>query len=211
MKSFHYLPRFSFVVRATPVLLGAASLLAGCLSRPALKVESFAFETPAVTGSGVTSTNILALKSVTIAPTFEGQQFVYRTGDQTYERDPYAMFLVPPARMLMGTLAAHLRNGAGFADVLTETSPIKTSRSAQVYISELYGDFRKPEEAAAVLTLRFVLVVSDGAALGQSIWQREVSRRVALTQRTAAALAAGWNDALVQSMAEINSALKSLP
>jgi hypothetical protein len=113
--------------------------------------------------------------------------------------------------MLTGTIAAHLRQGGVFRDVFTQGSGLKTSRSAEVHLTEMYGDFRKPEEAFAVMTLRYVSFVPNGASSGQALWQREISRRIPLKQRSASAVAAGWNEALGQILAEINAALKILP
>ena len=159
----------------------ATLLLCGCASRAHWKMEAFALTAPSGgVGSGA-HTNILSLHRVTVSPLFEGQPFVYRTGENGYERDPYAGFLIPLNRMLEQCLRICLRDGHAFADVIEPGSSLKSSCSMEVSVSRLYGDFRQPGQPFAVLQVRFLLYSSEPAnrgtrALGGRVHQRTPPR-----------------------------------
>src|SRR5690242_2332439 len=79
----------------TLIVLGMA-ILSGCLSRPSLSPQFFTFSTPAANSAPpIDAWRVLAMRQLTIAPPFAGQSCVYRTGDLSYEQDPYGQFLVP--------------------------------------------------------------------------------------------------------------------
>jgi cholesterol transport system auxiliary component len=193
---------------ATLLALAVGAIATGCLSRPAMKKESFALTAALAPPAQASGTKILVLRRVQVSPLFEGQPFVYRTGDQSYERDPYAAFLVPPARLLTQALGDYLRHSGRYADVIEPGSSQPADEFADVTVSELYGDFRSSQEAYAVLTLRFHFYTATAPAPGRVRWQKEVSRRVPLKSFTAATLAAGWNDALAQIMGEVAAGLR---
>jgi uncharacterized lipoprotein YmbA len=184
------------------LLLVTASLATtGCLSRPPLAKETFALSLPNRSAPPKNGTNSLALRQVTLSPLFEGRAFVYRTGEHAYERDPYAEFLVPPERMLATAIREYLRGSGAFGAVLEPGSAFKPTQFAEVNVAELYGDFRKPEDTCAVLTLRWTLFTSASEpAVG---FEATASRRIPLKDRTAAALVAGWNQALREILDEI--------
>jgi uncharacterized lipoprotein YmbA len=188
----------------------ATLLLCGCATHTRWQKEAFALATPSTETGPAAHTNILSLRHVTISPLFDGQPLVYRTGENSYERDPYAEFLVPPHQMLEQCLRGYLSSGHAFADVLEPGSSLKSSWSAEVSVSQLYGDFRHRDKPFAVLQLRFLLYSTEPANRGNVFWQREYSERLPLARRTAAALVAGWNDGLQQIMAQINTQLKDL-
>ena len=48
---------------------------------------------------------------------FPISRLVYRTGEFSYERDPYAEFLVPPARDLLAPIRGYFRQNGAFAVV----------------------------------------------------------------------------------------------
>ena len=186
-------------------------LLCGCASRAPWKKEAFALTAPSGETGSAAHTNVLSLHRVTVSPLFDGQPLVYRTGEDSYERDPYAEFLVPPNRMLEQCLRNGLRNGHAFADVPDPGGSPKSSCSMDVSVSQLYGDFRQPEKPFAVLQLRFLLHSTEPANRGRVLWQRELSKRLPLAHRTPAALVAGWNAGLRQIMEEVNTELNHLP
>src|SRR6266436_6379307 len=91
-------------------LLIAAWFLNGCLSRPALKRESFNFAIPQ-TKPAASSGNerVLGVRAIEVASAYQGRLFVYRTGDSSYERDPYVEFFVSPAESLLNAIRGHFR------------------------------------------------------------------------------------------------------
>jgi ABC-type uncharacterized transport system auxiliary subunit len=184
-------------------------LLCGCASRSPWKQESFALTLPASDETGPAAhTNILSLRRVTVSPLFEDQPLVYRTGENSYEQDPYAEFLVPPNRMLDECLLNSLRNGHAFSAVRDPGGSLKPACTMEVSVNQLYGDFRQPGKPFAVLQMHFILYGNEDRE--RVLWQRDFSKRVPLAQRTPSALLAGWNTALQQIMEEVNLELKRL-
>jgi ABC-type uncharacterized transport system auxiliary subunit len=188
-------------------------VLCGCASRAKSKwkKDEFAITTPASEAGPAAHTNVLSLHRVTVAPLFEGQPFVYRTGENSYERDPYAEFFVTPNRMFEQCLRVYLRNGHAFADVLDPGSNLKSSCSMEISVSQLYGDFRQPKQPFAVLQLRFLFYSTEPDTVGRVLWEQEFSKQLPIAQRTPKALVAGWNAGLKQIMEETNMELKRLP
>ena len=191
--------------------IGLSLFLAGCLSKPALVTKRFAFETPPVAGSVAGKrTGILAVSPVQVSPLFANQALVYRIGPNEYETDPFAGFLVPPDQSLTIPLHVYLANSGLFSNVVGPDSLIKPDKVAQVYVTELYGDFRDTRQPAAVLAMR-VVIANLG---GDVILQKEYSRHLAIQKNTAEAVVAGWNQALGEIMAElatdVNAATKPI-
>jgi ABC-type uncharacterized transport system auxiliary subunit len=190
--------------------LTVALLLCGCTSRTHWRREEFAFATPADETGTAAHTNILSLRGVKVSPLFEGQALVYRTGENSYEHDAYAEFLIPPSRMLDNYLRISLRNGHAFAEVLNSGSSLDSSCSMEISVNELYGDFRQSDKPQAVLQLRFLLYSTEPDNYGRVLWQGELSRHLPVAHRTPAALVAGWEAGLQQIMDEVNADLDHL-
>ena len=192
-------------LRTCGTLVAACLLLVaftGCLSRPPLARETFALTLPAAPEStNASGTAVLLLRSVVVAPMFDGKALVYRLGEHTWEQDPYAEFLVPPAAMLAGPLRTALRRSGVFRDVIEPGSALTPDRVAEIQVTEFYGDFRKQAEPAAVLILR--CTIFDTGPKQPVRLQKEYVRRLALPERTAAGVVAGWNEALGQIVGEL--------
>jgi hypothetical protein len=151
---------------------------------------------------------VATLRTLVVAPVFENRPLVYRTGEASYELDPYAEFLVAPSRQLVQPITAYLRLAGVFRDVSERDSAVKPDHWLEVYVTELYGDFRPNEEPAAVFSMR-VLLLDPTRAPPHVLVARDYSRRVAIPQRAAAALVAGWNTALEQIMDEVAADVKA--
>jgi uncharacterized lipoprotein YmbA len=178
----------------------------GCLSRPAMHKRTYAFDTPSIgstttDSSPNTSVPVLAIKSVIVAAPFDGPSFVYRTAPQSFERDPYALFLVPPGRSLSETIRSRLRLTGAFADVLENQTGQPSEVEVEVTIRELFGDFSPGRPPAAVLSGRFVFL--DGNR--RRIWQTDQQRRIPLNERTAQAVMSGWDQAIAEIVADVGS------
>ncbi|MGO9201442.1 MAG: hypothetical protein ACLQM8_13040 [Limisphaerales bacterium] len=187
-------------------------LFSGCLSRPALHTRTFAFDLPA--GSAPTgaarSQRVVTIRSLRVAAPFDDRSLVYRVGDFSYDADPYAEFLVSPSESLRSPIRSWMRQSDFFGTVVEPGSALKPNTMAEITVLELYGDFRRPPEAAAVLTLRFVLLDSPDGVPGKLAFEAEYSRRVPLKAGNANALMAGWNEALEQILAQLGSDLRRL-
>jgi uncharacterized lipoprotein YmbA len=162
------------------------------------------FLLPALPEAGIqtaTSTHTLELRQLDAAEPFAGKSFVYRTGNFSYEMDPYAEFMVPPARMLRMPLSTHFR-GAGM-DLVDPGSPRRPTRQLEIVLTELYGDFRAGPSPAAVVTVHVTLSETAPTAVARVLLDKTYTKRVPAATRTAAVLVAAWNTALTQVLGEL--------
>jgi cholesterol transport system auxiliary component len=183
----------------TTTLIAAVCLLTGCLARPHLEKQSFIFAPASPSAAKVAPANrVLGLRSLQVAAPFESRAFVYRTGEFSYDRDPYAEFMVPPADGLISPICNWWRQAGGFKAVEEAGGALKPDTLVEIHVSQLYGDFRPSQHAAAVLTMRFVFLDAPHGVPGKFLLQREYTRDIPLNARTADALIEGWNQALAQ-------------
>ena len=197
---------------ASCVSAALGCLLTGCLTRPALERQNFALQTPAVASPATSPVGgVLVLRSCEISPLFAGRALVYRTGVNTYENDPYAGFLVAPNRVVALPIRAFLANSGLFTSVLEPDGLAMADQFLQINVDDLCGDFQTPGQPAAVLSLRIVLFDAKGGKPGKIVFQKAYSRRLPISHNTAAALVAGWNQALGEILNEVASDLKTLP
>jgi cholesterol transport system auxiliary component len=179
--------------------------MSGCLSRPALHRQTFAFTAPEMAPTNAATARVLGIRNLEITAPFEGRPLVYRTGDNAYERDPYAEFLDTPAESLLVTIREWLRDNGSFALVVGPRSSLKPNTFAEIGVTRLYGDFRQPQQAAAVLSMRFLFFDATNGLPGKVLLERKYSRSIALKSATPAALMEGWNQALTQILTQVTS------
>jgi len=184
-------------------LVAGFSVLSGCLSRPPLKIQTFAFEMPAPVGNdAAASAPVLGLRTISVAPPFAGRSLVYRTGEFSYERDPYAQFLDFPEQELAAPLRAGLGAQGDFSSVVMAAGIMKPDVIVEIHVSQLFGDFREPNQPKAILRARFTFYQATNGIAAGIILQKEYLRSIALEKPAAAALMAGWNRALNEILAE---------
>jgi len=187
-------------------LLAWVFAIGGCLSRPSLHKQTFAFSIP-----GPPATNeaaggpVLGIRILQIAPPFDGRSFVYRTGEFSYERDPYAEFLSSPVEGLMAPVCAILRGDGCFSAVVEAGSAFKPDTLVEIRVNQLFGDIRKPGSPSAVLAMQVTFLDATNGLPGSVILQRNYSRRIPMNSASAAALMEGWNRALAGIFAEVAS------
>ncbi|HEX5399331.1 MAG TPA: ABC-type transport auxiliary lipoprotein family protein [Verrucomicrobiae bacterium] len=187
-----------------------ASTFCGCLSRPPLNIQTYAFSTPAFPATnGPAGHPVLAIKSLQISPPFDGRSFVYRTGEFSYERDPYAGFLSLPAEQLVEPVSEILSQSNRFKNVVAAGNAAQPDVSADITITQLYGDIRKPKAPFAVLAMWVTFREVTNGLPGEVILHRNYARRIPMASTAPAALMAGWNRALVQILDEVASNFRS--
>jgi cholesterol transport system auxiliary component len=211
MKTLPGIAQFATRTSTLLLLLAATAGSTGCLSRPALNKRTFAFSTPpATTTNRFNNHQILGIRKLQIAAPFEGRSLVYRTGEFSYERDPYAEFLDAPGEDLLPAMSEWLCRSGNFEAVVAAGSALKPGLLVEINVSQLYGDFRQPKHSAAIFTVQFVFLEATNGIPGKAIFQMEYSRSVPLNAPTASALMAGWNEALAKITAEVSSDLRSV-
>jgi hypothetical protein len=181
------------------LVFAATCFLTGCLDRPSLQKETFLFDPPPAASSMTASGHrVLSIRSLQVAAPFAGRDFVYRTGEFSYDRDPYAEFMAAPAEALVSPIGRWWREAGGFNAVVETGSALKPDTLVEIQVSQLYGDLRPSAPAQAVLTMRFVFFDATNGLPGKSFLEKEYSREIPLQSRTPAALIEGWNTALAQ-------------
>jgi len=190
--------------------LSAVAICNGCLSRPSLRAESFIFAIPTATRTtNAASGRVLSITRLNIAGPFDSQSFVYRTGEYSYEHDPYAQFLVPPSETLRSAMEAYWRGSGLFRTVAEPGSLLPADTALEVYVEQLYGDFRKGLPPSAVLEMQLTFFGATNGAPTKVLFKRQYQRRTGLATRTAAALVGGWNDALNEVLKEAAADFRS--
>ena len=209
MKILHAFYRWIVSILA---ILAAVLALSGCLSKPPLHKQTFTFGAPPIaSGGAVAGDRVLGIRSLRIAPPFDGRSLVYRTGEFSYVRDPYAEFLDPPEEEMMAPVRGWLSRADGFSEVLNAGSALKPNTIVEISVTQLYGDFRRPEHPCAVVTMHLVFFEARNGVPTKPILQQEYSRNMPVTAPSAAALMEGWNQAFDGIFAEVASDLRRSP
>jgi cholesterol transport system auxiliary component len=161
--------------------------------------QSFSFVAPpgARTNEPAAS-RVLNFRRVVVAAPYDSQLFTYRTGEYSFERDPYAKFLAPPEESLSQALQTDFQKTGLFKAVTEPGSLLRADTVGEARVDELDGDFRNRAAPEAVLSIRFAFFQTGGGQPPKAILEKEYTRRVSLRARTAAAVMAGWNKALEQ-------------
>jgi cholesterol transport system auxiliary component len=214
MKHREHFSATTFVFRHTrwiawvcgAILLTFAFTFCGCVSRPALEEQTFAFSTPTLPfTNSIPNGRVLEIRTLQIAPPFDGRSLTYQTGEFSYQRDPYAEFLGLPAEGLVGPVSEMLRRDGGFSEVVQPSSAVQPDTLVEITIFQLYGDIRKHGSPYAVLAMRVTFMDATNGLPGKVILQQNYSRRTPMSLTTPAALMEGWNQALVGILAEATS------
>jgi cholesterol transport system auxiliary component len=196
----HFLMAGIYAVASLVCVIG----LTGCLARTPLKQQTFVFGSPDVVATNpVVGNRVLAIRKLEVATPFAGRLLVYRTSEFNYVNDPYAAFLAAPEEELMAPVRAGLCREGGFSTVVGTGSALRANTLVEINVSQLYGDFRDPANAKAVLTMQFLFFKATKGVATKPLFQKEYSRSIALDQPSAAALMKGWNQGLNEILAEV--------
>jgi ABC-type uncharacterized transport system auxiliary subunit len=154
---------------------------------------------------------VVSLRRVEVVPTYAGSELVYRVSEHGIERDPYASLAAPPAWILTSAIRGYLLDTDFIRDVVAPGEGVAIDAEIEPALTELFGDFSNPAEPVAVLSLHFrVLAPASGASAPREILLKAYTRRIPLSQRTAAAVVAAWNRALGEVMGELLADLKAV-
>jgi cholesterol transport system auxiliary component len=194
---------------AAPVLL--CVLFSGCVnlerSYPdkhyfALEANRFA-KPSAQTGDG-----ILEVAELRVSPRYDGQSFVYRISEASYETDFYNQFLIAPAALITEEVRQGLTQERIFAYVINSSSQLQPTHRLEGTVNALYGDFRNVEASRAVLEIEFFLSRPNPAG-SEIVMNKRYSQSVALSGRSPEALVRGWNQALDAVLGALVADLKA--
>jgi ABC-type uncharacterized transport system auxiliary subunit len=205
-------PAFHRWIVSILAILAAVPALCGCLSKPPLHKQTFTFGAPpTASGGAAAGDRVLGIKSLRIAPPFDGRSLVYRTGEFSYVRDPYAEFLDPPEEEMLAPVRGWLSRTGGFSEVVDAGSALKPNTVVEINVTRFYGDFRRSDHACAIVTMRLVFFEARNGVPTKPILQQEYSRSIPVTAPSAAALMEGWNQAFGGIFADVASDLRRSP
>lgn len=193
----------------TVALVATAFVVGACgLSRPSPERQSYLLNVPPVEerAKAPPGAPVLRVNRFAVAQPFDGKGLVYRATDTRYEADFYHQFLAFPATLVTENATSWLATRGLFAAVVPSGSTLDSSHVLEAAVPALYGDFRG--EAAAVLSIRFLLARDDGT--GGLLYDRLIERRVPLAARTPDALVRGLDTAFAQILGELDLDLRKL-
>jgi ABC-type uncharacterized transport system auxiliary subunit len=193
------------------VAIGGALLAAGaCASRLPRVPETFTLDAPPVPATPAPGANrVVALRPAEVAPVYAGSEFVYRTGAHAIERDPYASFAAPPAWLLTSALRGYLRGADYIRDVVEPGGGVPVDAEIEPALVEIAGDFTGATPEAVMVVHVRVLAPAPAASPAREILLKTYTARRPISRNTAAAVAAGWNEALAAIAAELLADLRA--
>ena len=147
-------------------------------------------------------------RSIVGAP-FRGRSFVFRESELKFETDYYHEFLVAPGANIGEATARALAAAKVFATVAPTGVVVDPDWFLDGFVDALYGDARKVDKPAAVLTITYFLRRGSGNA-GVPIWSRTYERSVPFTSGSADAYTAALNTAFGDVLAELARDLSAL-
>lgn len=187
-------------------LIATVLAFCGCVSRPALDQQTFAFSAPSSPATNLVAHGpVLEIRALQILPPFDGRSLIYRTGDFSYQRDPYAGFLGLPAEGLVVPVIEMLRRDGRFGEVVQPGSAVQPDILAEITVTQFYGDIRKPRSSYAVLAMQITFMGATNGLPEKVILQQNYSRRIPISSTSPAALMKGWNQALADILTEATS------
>lgn len=150
---------------------------------------------------------VLQVCQFRISSRFAGTEFVYRTGEFTYETDFYNIFLSPPAGNVTEEVRQWLADSGLFGSVVNPGSRIVAELLIEGNISALYGDYTDLNAPKAVMEIEIFVVQSKGG--DDRVKYHDVYREeVALESRRAETLIAGLNTCLDRTLKSLETTLK---
>jgi len=117
--------------------------------------------------------------------------------------------------MLTDSIRAYLLNASFVRDVVSPGDDASVDLFVEVRATELSADFTAADEAAALVTLDFVVSSPRGSLLGASVFRKQYARRARLSRRSAGALVDAWNlevaDIMHDLLRDLEAFLSSAP
>ncbi|MGE5302952.1 MAG: ABC-type transport auxiliary lipoprotein family protein [Alphaproteobacteria bacterium] len=138
---------------------------------------------------------VLAVSDVRASRRYEGQSFVYRLSDTSYESDFYNQFLIAPAALITEEVRKALAQAQVFEHVISSSTDWEPSYRLQGVVNSLYGDFTDTQAPRAVIEMQFFLTkkTPDGEEI---VMAKRYLKSVPLSARSPDALVKGWDTAL---------------
>lgn len=174
---------------------------AGCtgLSKKYPEREFYMFEVPPVNVKyPPVKDAVVEIMRFNVSPGSDGKEFIYRTGDLSYDADFYNQFFRPPGAMLTEVTGRWLNDTGLFQDVFGSVTQADANYFIEGNVIRLYGDFRSSPKA--VMEIQFLLLkYTDNSSYDSStkiLMARNYSSEIPIASAAPGDLMQGWNKAL---------------
>lgn len=194
------------ILRLLPALVALALVGACSLRQDAPPVEHYVLRPPPAAEATIRRTESLRVAPVRVAPSFADVQLIYRMDEVRYVSDFYHRLMAPPGAMIATQATEWLDRAGPMRFTAAPGSGASQRYVLNLFVLELYGDFRPGQPAAAVLVVQATL--SDTSRPTQPpLFERTLRQSVPLAQSTPSALVDGYGRALGAMLAELQPLL----
>jgi cholesterol transport system auxiliary component len=138
---------------------------------------------------------VVEIADISVSRRYEGQNFVYRLSDTSYESDFYNQFLIAPGALITEEVRKALAQSRIFEHVISSSTDLPATYRLQGVVNSLYGDFSNSAAAQAVIAMEFFLNKKTPAGEEIVLAERYV-KSAPLGSRSPDALVKGWDKAL---------------
>ncbi|MBX3380594.1 MAG: membrane integrity-associated transporter subunit PqiC [Phycisphaeraceae bacterium] len=147
------------VFAAATIGLGA---LGGCnLNQPYPAKSTFVLRAGEIGHAPVTLAESVRVDPVRIAPPYDGRNLVSRTGEVSFSRDYYNVFISPPEDLATAELIRLLSESGVFTRVSGVSSTGNPDVSLECMVTDLYADERDRQHPMAVCRAKFRRVKNE--------------------------------------------------
>lgn len=176
-------------------------IMSGCagLSKSYPERSFYMFEVPPVTVKyPPVKGAVVEISRFNVSPGSDGKEFIYRTGELSYESDFYNQFFRPPGAMLTEVAGRWLNDAGLFQEVFGSVTQADANYFIEGNIVRLYGDFRSSPKA--VMEIQFLLLkyTTDSSYDDNTkiVLGKNYSSEIPIASPAARDLMQGWNTAL---------------
>jgi len=192
---------------ACGIVLG--SLLVGCFKpRPPVQRIEFSFAPKVPERPAPTNGRTLEVRLFDANPKSEGDEFVYRLSETTWENDFFHHFSQPPATLITFETRRWLLHSGLFESVSIPGLAPRGSWQLQGYLTELYADFTNLERPEVVMGLRIALYEPDAPASARPLMSETFHAREPFHPRTPHAMILAWDRALERILSQATNELR---
>ncbi|MDF3820614.1 hypothetical protein P3G55_11920 [Leptospira sp. 96542] len=140
------------------------------------------------------------IRKVSFSQKFEGKEFVYRKGDVNYESDFYNGFFITPQANIREEVSKSFVKSGLFVWDSNVNSRFLATHSIEIYVTELYGDFRTKEPKSV---LEWEIVVFEEKDSPSLIFRKKYTKSIGIKEKDPEALVTGWNVGFHESLNDV--------
>ena len=151
---------------------------------------------------------VLAVSDMRVSRRYEGQSFVYRLSETSYEADFYNQFLIAPTALITEEVRKAVAHARVFEHVISSSTDLESTYKLQGVVNSLYGDFTDANAPRAVIEMQFFLTKKTPAG-EEIVMAKRYMKSVPVSARSPDALVKGWDTALEDILSSFSADLKS--